>query len=415
MNLGNQSEWDVSYEWKAVLLLSLGFGLVGVDRFVIVPLFPVIMKDLHLDYQDLGHITGALSLSWGLASIFMGRLSDRIGLRKVIIPALILFSLLVGLSGLATGLTSLVLVRVVMGLCEGAYAPASITATLNASKPSRHGRNIGLQQALNPLLGLGLAPIIVTQLLRFVSWHFIFPIVTLPGLVLAFFMWKVLRNTDGTPPQRQIRNPQEASHKWTDLFGYRNIPLNLLNMGCWLTCLVLLSAFLPSYLVDHQGMDVQKMGYVLSAMGFGSTIGTILMPMISDFIGRKTVMVISVIGTAAFLILLINTGRDPVSLFFYLLMTLVFVFGMIALTVGPLTGESVPANLMSSAAGLVSGVGEFIGGALAPVVGGYVAKHFGIQYPMYLCVVAVTIGFLGVLCLKETAPRSSGAPSAVVE
>jgi hypothetical protein len=45
-----ESVWDRSYEWKAVTLLCLGFGLVGIDRFMILPLFPVIGKDLHLDY-----------------------------------------------------------------------------------------------------------------------------------------------------------------------------------------------------------------------------------------------------------------------------------------------------------------------------------------------------------------------------
>ncbi|MEC5405656.1 hypothetical protein VOM14_08740 [Paraburkholderia sp. MPAMCS5] len=58
MNSDPQRAWDVAYEWKIVTLLSLGFGLVGVDRFMIMPLFPVLMADLRLDYQDLGHITG---------------------------------------------------------------------------------------------------------------------------------------------------------------------------------------------------------------------------------------------------------------------------------------------------------------------------------------------------------------------
>jgi len=31
---------DRSYEWKAVTLLGLGFGLVGVSRWIIDPLFP---------------------------------------------------------------------------------------------------------------------------------------------------------------------------------------------------------------------------------------------------------------------------------------------------------------------------------------------------------------------------------------
>ena len=72
---------DASYEWKAVTLLALGFGLVSIDRFMIMPLFPVMMKDLNLNYQDLGLITGILAVTWGISSLFMGKLSDRFGHR----------------------------------------------------------------------------------------------------------------------------------------------------------------------------------------------------------------------------------------------------------------------------------------------------------------------------------------------
>jgi MFS family permease len=96
--------WDTSYEWKAVVLLSLGFGLVGIDRFMIMPLFPIMMREHHFDYQDFGYIAGALAVAWGFSAIFMGNLSDRIGHRKVIIPAMLVFSLLCSASGLAAGL-----------------------------------------------------------------------------------------------------------------------------------------------------------------------------------------------------------------------------------------------------------------------------------------------------------------------
>ena len=34
------SGWDTGYEWKAVLLLTLGFGLVGLDRWITAPECP---------------------------------------------------------------------------------------------------------------------------------------------------------------------------------------------------------------------------------------------------------------------------------------------------------------------------------------------------------------------------------------
>lgn len=84
------------YEWRAVLLLSLGFGLVGVDRFMISAMYPVIAADLGLGYGDIGVITGVLAIAWGIAALLMGNLSDYIGRRSVLAGSLIVFSLLIG-------------------------------------------------------------------------------------------------------------------------------------------------------------------------------------------------------------------------------------------------------------------------------------------------------------------------------
>ena len=132
---GMPGSWDTAYEWRAIGLLSLGFGLVAFDRFLILPMFPVIMRDLDLNYGDLGNITGALALTWGLSAFLMGRVSDRWGRRKIVVGSMVTFSLLVGLSGLATGAASLILIRAMMGTAEGAYVPPSIAATLESARP----------------------------------------------------------------------------------------------------------------------------------------------------------------------------------------------------------------------------------------------------------------------------------------
>ncbi|WP_434666823.1 MFS transporter [Paraburkholderia sp. A3BS-1L] len=403
------SGWDLAYEWRAVALLSLGFGLVGVDRFMIMPLFPVMMKDLHLDYQDLGHITGALSVAWGVSALFMGNLSDRIGFRKVIIPALVIFSVLAGMSGLASGVGMLILIRALLGLAEGAYTPASIVATIDASLPARQGRNTGIQQGAFPLLGLGLAPIFVTQLLKVLPWHWIFALVSVPGLVVAFLLYKTLRNTSASAAVAHTSTPDASTHRWTDVFRYRNIPLNIVGMFCWVTCLLVLGALFPSYLIDYLHLSMEEMGFVLSAIGFGGTLGGLALPALSDRLGRKPVMILSVIGAGIFLLLLINTGAAPTKLFICLMMTLFFVFGMIFLTAGPLSAEAVPASLMSTAAGIVIGVGEIFGGGFAPALAGYVAQHFGIQYILDLAMGALAVGLAVAISLRETAPTRTAA------
>ncbi|WP_321804928.1 MFS transporter [Burkholderia sp. BCC1993] len=404
MNNARVSGRDTSYEWKIVALLALGFGLVGVDRFMIMPLFPVMMRDLKLDYQDLGHITAALSVAWGVSALLTGNLSDRFGHRKVIIPAMLAFSLLACASGLAWGVGSLMAIRAVMGFAEGAYTPSSITATLDASDPARHGRNVGIQQAALPLLGLGIAPVVVTQLMRVVPWHWIFAMVAVPGLVVCALTWKVLRDTSAERAAAHTGTADAGRHRWRDVLRYRNVPLCFVGMLCWLTCLIVLSALLPNYLTDYLHLGLQQMGFVLSATGIGGTLGGIAMPALSDRIGRRPVMVLSVIGAFVSLWVFSRTGAEPAALFAGLLATIFFVFAMITLTVGPISAEAVPAQLMTTASGLVIGVGEIFGGGIAPSVAGYVAKHFGIQYIMQLGMGALVLGLFVALALKETAP-----------
>ena len=398
------AEWDTAYEAKAVALLSLGFGLVGLDRYMILPMFPTIMRALHLGYQNLGEITGALSLAWGLSALFVGRLSDLVGRRRVVMVSIVVFSLLVGISGLATGLATLLLVRALMGLADGAFAVPSIVATLEASKPSRHGLNLGIQQMVLPLLGLALAPIIVTQLLQTISWRWIFLMVTPFGLIVAFALHRVLRAPTARADLAHTAVHDTAPHRWLDLFAYRNVMHNMVGMLCWLTCMIVTSALLPSYLIDHLHLGLRQMGFVVSAAGFGGTAGCVIMPMISDRIGRKPVMLICAAGAAFALLAFMRVGPSPGLLFALLLATHFFNYPLITLTVGPISTESVPVKLMASASGLVICTGEIFGGGIAPIAAGFVAQRFGIQTILPLAIGGLAVGFINSCFLRETAP-----------
>ncbi|OMQ40968.1 MFS transporter [Pseudomonas putida] len=400
----NNKKWDSAYEWKAVALLALGFGLVGLDRFIILPLFPVMMRDLNLNYQDLGNISAVLALAWGISSMFMGRLSDRIGRRKVIIPSVIMFSLLAGLSGLATGVGALLLIRAVMGVAEGAFTPTSIAATAEASHPKRLGMNIGIQQSFFPLLGLGLAPIVATQLLLIVpSWRWVFVLVSVPGFLIAWLLYRVLREPRETAQTVQPENVPGT--RWTTVLCQRNVLLNIACMFCMLTCLFVSSVMLPNYLTDYLHMGMQQMGFVMSAIGFGGFFGMVLMPALSDRLGRKPVALLSCLATGLALWLMIQTGAEPVKLFLLLFATTFFNFSMICMTVGPLTSESVPPALVSTATGLVVGIGEVFGGGVAPALAGYIAQHHGIENTLYLALSGAVLGLVVAMFLRETAPH----------
>lgn len=399
---------DASYERKTLVLMGLGFGLVGLDRWIIAPLFPHILQDLGLNYQQLGNLIGILSLTWGAWAIAMGRLSDRIGRKKILVVTMVAFSLLSALSGLATGFASLMLIRAAMGVAEGAFTPASVAATGEASLPSRRGFNQGLQLSMFSLLGLGFAPIIATQLLKVLpSWHWVFMVSSIPGLIVAALIARMLR---ADAPAHAVVTGAPAP-RWRTLFGSRNVVLATLAVLCAMAGIFVISAMVPIYLEHVLKLSTQEMGFVVSAIGFGGFVGSFGLSGLSDRIGRRPAAIAAFVGAAVLLVAFAQTGANPQLLFVLLFGLSVCALGLLGLLSGPIATEAAPAGLIASSVGFVSGAGEIFGGGLAPVLAGYVAQHFGLPYTLHVALGGFVCGAVVSLFLLETAPSRRRTPA----
>lgn len=398
------SHHDIGYERTTLVLLGLGFGLVGFDRWLMAPMFPYMMNDLHLSYSQLGSLIGVLGVAWGLWSIVMGPVSDRIGRKKILVVTMIVFSLLSSLSGLTAGFMSLILLRAAMGVAEGAFTPASLAANSEASRPARRGLNQGLQLSMIPLVGFGFAPIAATQLLRIVpSWHWVFMISAVPGLIVSLLIWRLLRD--------EGRGGEPAAHAgvakatWTQLLRTRNVLVATAAILCAMGGIFVMGAMVPTYLVAVLHLDTRSMGFVASAIGFGGFAGSFALPGLSDRVGRRPTALFGFAAATVLLYCFARTGADPRMLFVLLFGVSMFSIGLLSLLSGPVATEAAPAGLVASAIGLVSGVGETFGGGVAPVIAGYIAEHFGLARTLDFAFYSLVAGACVVVFLVETAPR----------
>ena len=124
------------YQWLLILLLSGNFGIVFFDRNAFSFLTPFIQPELGLSNFQIGLIAGAFSFTWALAGLGVGRLSDYLGRRKLIlVVATLVFSLASALSGLAGSFLTLLGARLLMGMAEGGIMP--ISQTLMRSRESK--------------------------------------------------------------------------------------------------------------------------------------------------------------------------------------------------------------------------------------------------------------------------------------
>jgi predicted MFS family arabinose efflux permease len=400
--MSTPTAWDTDYERRAVVLLTLAFGLVGLDRWVLPPLFPAMMVELRLNYQHLGNLVGVLGIAWGVSSIVMGAVADRVGRKRVLVPAVAVFSLLSAFSGVAAGFASLLVVRAIMGMAEGAVAPTSVAIALEASHPRRVGMNSGLYQSALALFGLAIAPIVATQLLQVTTWRNVFLIVAIPGLVVASFMGFMLREsrrTSGDSTGKSVRMPVLHALR------HRNVVLSIAALPCAMTGVFVLSAVMPSYLTDHLHLKSSDMGFVTSGIGFGGFLGQLVILTVSDYIGRRLACVCSFAVAAACLWAFIDTGTHPSILFGLLFGIAFFTFGSLAIIAGPIAAEAAPPGLVATVAGVVIGVGEIFGGGVAPVVAGAIAQDAGIRFTPHFALCALVCGLFVSAFFVETSPR----------
>jgi MFS family permease len=275
--------------------------------------------------------------------------------------------------------------------------------------PRRRGFNQGIQQSGFARFGLALGPIVATQLLVVVpSWRWVFWIVAIPGFVIGLALFFVLREPAQTQGAALIGAAQGGSStSWFAVLRSRNIVLCMLALFCAMSCVFVLSAMVPNYLIDYLKLSTGQMGVVTSAIGFGGFFGQFGVPGLSDVFGRKLMAIIGFVGAAVSLWLFAGTGADPVLLFVGLFAVSFFCLGNVALITGPIATEAAPAGLIASAIGIVVGSGEIFGGGVAPAIAGYIAQRFGIENVLYVALTGVVLGILVSLFLKETAPRKS--------
>lgn len=395
---------DSAYERKMVWLLAVLFGIVGLDRLVIVYLFPILIPELGLSNTQAGAIASVLALTWAVSTWVLGGVSDRHGRKKVLIYSGIFFSVMTWMTGAVKSFTGMLVVRGLLGVGEGGVFSASVATLAEISTPKRRGLNMGIHQAFFPLLGIGLGPIIATQLSLYMPWEWVFFLLGIPGIILTYMLAKLMREPKKTAVERSAVKPASV----TSVLKYRNIWVTTLIGSLFQTGLFVFSTFVALYLTQVVGLSLSTTGLIVSGWGFGGFIGMIAVPALSDRLGRKPVLIGCATLYGALMLLFALSHAGPWVMFGILFAAGIFGFGIAPLFLAVIPSESVPSNMTGAAVGVPTGVSELIGGVLMPVIAGGLADVYGLAVPM-LVVGAVSLAAAVVgLFLVETAPEVAG-------
>jgi ACS family hexuronate transporter-like MFS transporter len=421
---GNWLTNSAGYQMLLVLLLSLNFGIVFFDRQALNVLMPFVQPDLQLSGTQIGLLAGGLSFSWAIAAFFVGRLSDTLGKRKILLViATIAFSICSFLSGLATSFLFLFAARLLMGAAEGGVMPISHAMVASEVDPERRGLAQGVAQNLGSnLLGSFVAPVVLVAFATMFSWREAFYLAALPGLLSAAMIWFMLREPKALP--RATNAAGSAGHTG----GYfaevgramkvRNMWVSVVVGILMVAHFVITWAFMPVFLVQERGMDATSMSWLVGSLGIAAAIYSFLVSGASDRIGRKPVMVLlpflSLIGPLGVLLLdpadFAGTGAFGLSNYAMVLIPIFFIGWMVNGTF-PIFMATIPSETFkpihhATVLGLAMGFCEVLGGVFGPPVAGMLNDAFGMDTFLYVLMVLAVISGIVATGLVETAPAA---------
>jgi predicted MFS family arabinose efflux permease len=391
-----------SYENTLVGILFFSWGTVFLDRMSQLYLAHDIAREFHLSHEQIGLLASVLAVTWAVSSLLFGAVSDRVGRRKILIPAVFAFSVLSWISGTVHSFQQLLFVRALMGVAEGPTWSIMTALIEESSSPSRRGRNIGIVVSAAALVGLAVAPVLTTQVAARLGWRWAFFIAGLPGLLMGTLIWKFVKE----PGEDSAEHAHSHAGKLASFFSvlrYRNIWLCCAAAAGFVSWLFLQNVFAPLYLTEVAHQPSTTAGFLLGATGLGSFFLGFLLPSLSDRWGRKPVLLLMAVLSAVVPLAFQVSGLYS---FPWLLAAILFVTntgqGLAALIMVLVPTESVQAQFAATSIGLATFTGEVAGATVAPVIAGALAEKYGLGITLWMSAAGSGLIFLATLFLKET-------------
>jgi len=167
-----------------LVVLIFGMFMSVLDTSIVNVAIPTIQKDFGTTTKDVQWIATAYTLALGVIVPLSGWLGERLGMTRVYLASLVLFSGASALCGLSWNLTSMIFFRIVQAV-PGGILPVVCMSMLYAIVPrEKIGSAMGIY-GLGIIVGPAIGPTLGGYLVEYVDWRLIFYINVPIGIVGA--------------------------------------------------------------------------------------------------------------------------------------------------------------------------------------------------------------------------------------
>ena len=259
-----------------VILLGLAILLNSVDRGALGVAAPLMKGELGLSATQFGFAASAFFVTYGALQPAIGWLCDRISVYRLLAFGLALWALSTMLTGWASGLTALILLRLTLGLGESFALPGAtkiIASHVPAAQRGIATAMIGVGLALGPALGTLAGGAILARF----GWR---PLFISFGAVTLLWLVPWLLAVRRLP--RQVEAVRPAPFSYRALLSQKALWWLGIGQVTANYCFFFMSTWLPLYLVTGRGLSLPTMTAFATLTFAVQAISAVLVGYLSD-------------------------------------------------------------------------------------------------------------------------------------
>ncbi len=160
-------------KWKVLITVMIGVFMILLDSTIINIAFPTLRQEFGASLTDAQWVISVYVLALGITTPVSGFLADRLGIKRVYLAGLALFTLGSLLCGFARTLPLIIVFRALQGLGGGLAQPLGAAQLYRAFPPKEQGTAFGIF-GLALVVAPALGPILGGWLVDAGVWRFIF-------------------------------------------------------------------------------------------------------------------------------------------------------------------------------------------------------------------------------------------------
>jgi len=391
-----------NFRWWIVALIALATAINYLDRQNLPVALSEIRKSFEISDVDYGLINSLFLFAYGTMYAVGGRIIDVLGSRIGYFILIVWWSVANMFHGLVSNVMGLGIARFLLGIGEGGAFPGSAKVVSEWFPKKERALAFGIFNT-GSSVGAVVAPPVIALIIATWNWHWTFFIFGAVGLIWAV-VWLIVytvpaRSKFVTDEERawiaanQAEEQLEDQHAaqripWISLFKYRKLwgllAIKFLPDAGWYFFIF----WLPKYLNDVRGLDIQGIGsyaWIPYAMAGG---GSFLGGWLSSFLLRKQFSLdlsrkipLGIAATLLPLSLFITDASLHMAVFFFGMA--MFGHQLYSTIVQTLVADMFPSRIVGSVSGLM-GCAATYGAMLFSLVIGFIIDDYGYRPAFFI-------------------------------